>query len=178
MNTIEDQAQNAIEALLAGYGLQGAKALPLLLRVAERAHDVRSTSDAFNRVRLRSIGVEEEILNAEGGLLSESELAKALALKSQQTVRRYRETGKIFAVQEGKRNFLYPAWQVHKAAILTGLAETLAVLAAKDVSPMGVVLFFLTPAEALGGNRPLDLLRRRECEEVIQHVERYGSIGS
>lgn len=176
--TIEDQAETAIEALLAGFGLRGAKSLPLLLRVAEKAQDMTSATDAFNRVRLRSMVVEEEILGEEGGLRSDSQLAKALGLKSRQTVHNYREAGKIFAVPKGERNFLYPAWQVHKAGVLPGLAPVLEILSAKKVSPIGTVLFFLTPAEALNDKRPLDLLRRGETEEVIQHAERYGIIGS
>jgi len=134
--------------------------------------------NAFNRVRLRSIGVEEEIYGAEGGLLASSQFAKTLGLRSRQSVSSYRQTKKIFALSKRGRYFLYPAWQVHKGTLLPWLAETLSILETKKVPPMAVALFFLTPAAALDGSRPLDLLRRGKHEEVVQHAERYGEMGA
>lgn len=170
---IETQAENAIIALLKGFGLDGAKALPVLLRVAEKSGSASSNADAFNRVRLRSVGAENKILEEEGGLVSDAQFASALGLKARQSVHNYRVAKKIFALPKGGRNFVYAAWQVHKRALLPGLEETLAVLAKKRVTPIGIVLFFLTPAETLGEKRPLDLLRRGVVEEVILHARRY-----
>jgi hypothetical protein len=141
--------------------------------------DVESASTAFELVRLRSLGAEQELLAEEGGVISDAEFAHRLHLKSRQTVHNYRDAGKIFAVPKGSRNFVYPAWQIQGGALLPGLEAVLAVLRQKKkTSPAGIALFFLTPAEALDGKRPLDLLRQSETAEVIRHAQRYGVIGS
>jgi len=129
-------------------------------------------------VRLRSIGTENEILQEEGGLVSDAELAKALGLNSRQTILNYREGCKILAVPRGGRNFGYPAWQAHHGTLLPGLTNILKTLRKNKTSPLGCVLFFLTPAEALDDKRPLDLLRHGKIDEVQLHAERYGNIGS
>jgi hypothetical protein len=175
-SNLQEQASKAIEALLSGFGIRGSDKLPVLLKVAENAK--ATSDDAFERVRLRSIGVEDEILAEEGGSLSDAEFAKRLNVRSRQTVHNYREAGKIFAVASGTRNFVYPALQIHKGALLPGLTEILRILHASQTSPMGILIFFLTPAEALEDERPVDLLRRGEIDEALRHAKRYDVIGS
>jgi hypothetical protein len=170
--------ERAIEALLQGFNLRGTKALRILRRVAERVGDSSSEEEAFERVRIRSIGVDEDILAEEGGAVSDAAFAKLIGVNSRQTVHNYREAGRLFAIPRGERNLLYPVWQVHKDKLLPGLSETLKVLRAKNTPPYGIALFFLTPAEALAGKSPLDLLRRNEVPEVVLHAHRYGVIGS
>jgi hypothetical protein len=173
-----DPQEQAIEALLNGFNLRGLKALRLLRRVAERVGEATSEEEAFERVRLRSIGVGDDILSQEGGAVSDAALTKLLNVSSRQTIHNYREAGKLFAVARGERNNVYPAWQVYDHRLLPGLSDVLKILREKKVSPLGKVLFFLTPAEALAGERPLDLLRRSEVDEVVLHAHRYGVIGS
>jgi hypothetical protein len=176
---ITAEAQNAVQSLLAGYGLVGRDALSVLRSVGERmTGDVENAPTAFELVRLRSLGAESEVLAEEGGAISDAEFAKTLHLKSRQTVHNYREAGKIFAVKKGARNFVYPAWQIHNSALLPGLEAVLAVLREKKTTPIGIALFFLTPAEALDGDRPLDVLRAGEPAEVVLHAQRYGVAGS
>src|SRR3954465_525190 len=154
---ISAEAQNAVQSLLAGYGLAGREALTVLRSVGERiTRDVDNAPTAFELVRLRSLGAESEILREEGGSISDAEFAKRLHLKSRQTVHNYRETGKIFAVKKGARNFVYPVWQIRNAALLPGLEAVLKTLHERKTSPLGIALFFLTPAEALEDKRPLD----------------------
>lgn len=177
MITVE--AQNAVQSLLTGYGLAGKDALSVLRQVGERiSQDDESTATAFELVRLRSLGVEQELLSEEGGVIPDAEFAHRLHLKSRQTVHNYREAGKIFAVPKGSRNVVFPAWQIHEGALLPGLEAVLKVLREKKSSPAALALFFLTPAEALDDKRPLDLLRQGETAEVLRHAQRYGVIGS
>lgn len=173
-----DDPEKAVEALLAGFNLWGGERLRLLRRVADRVQVVPSAEDAFERVRLRSIGTENQILEEEGGLVPDVKLAKLLGVSSRQTIHNYRVTGRVLAVPRGGRNFGYPAWQVHRGALLPGLPDTLKMLRKNKTSPLGCVLFFLTPAEALDDKRPLDLLRQGKTDEVHLHAERYGHIGS
>ena len=172
-----DMQERAVEALLKGFGIRGAATLPVLRRLAEKVA-VTNENDAFERVRLRSIGVGNDTLAEEGGALSDAEFAKRLNVRSRQTIHNYREAGKIFAVSSGARNFVYPALQIHKGALLPGLAEVSRILNDSQTAPMGILLFFLTPAEALEDERPLDLLRKGEIEGVLRHAKRYDVIGS
>jgi hypothetical protein len=104
-------------------------------------------------------------------------LAKRLSV-SRSTVHNYREAGRIFALPRGPRNLVYPAWQVHEGRLLPGLEAVLKVLRGPRTSPLGLLLFFLTPAEALDDRRPLDLLRAGESDAVMAHAQRYGVIGA
>lgn len=177
VENVQEEARKAIEALFSGFGISGSAKLPVLLKVAENAI-AASEDEAFERVRLRSMGSEEKTLAQEGGTLSDAEFAKRLNVRSRQTVHNYRDSGKIFAIPSGTRNFVYPAVQIHQGELLPGLEQVLSRLHEAKHSPMGILLFFLTPAEALENERPLDLLRRGEIEEARLHAERYGVIGS
>ena len=129
---------------------------------------------AFQRVRMRSQGAEEKLLAEEGGVLSDAEFAEKLGVRSRSTIQNYREQNKIFAVPRGTRNLGYPAWQIFKKDVLPGLGETLGALAGGGPDPFSVLLFFLTPAEALGDERPLDLLRRGDVEAVVALAQYHG----
>lgn len=173
------EAQNAVQNLLAGYGLAGRDALAVLRRVGEDiARGTTDTAGAFEQVRLQSLGVEAEMLAEEGGMLSDAEFARQLGIKSRQTVHNYRQAGKLIAVPRGVRNVAYPAWQIHRGALLPGLAEVLAALRPQRLSPLARVNFFLTEAGALDDQRPLDALRAGEVAAVVAHAQRYGVIGS
>lgn len=128
---------------------------------------------AFQRVRLGSARAKEELLSEEGGVLSDAEFAKKLGIRSRTTIQNYRNQGKIVAVAHGDQNVRYPAWQIHKNELLPGLDGTLRVFAEQNVEPISIVLFFLTPAEALDNYRPLDLLRLNKVEEVRDYARHY-----
>jgi hypothetical protein len=176
--TVIDEAQNAIQSLLSGYGLAGSTALSVLRGVGERIVGAEpEPAAAFEQIRLRSLGAERDLLAEEGGTVSDADFAKLLGVKSRQTVHNYRDAGKIIAVARGSRNFQYPSWQVKSGELLPGLDQVLDILR-PNTSPIGLVIFFLTPAEALEGKRPLDLLRKSKVDEVLEHAKRYGDVGS
>ncbi len=135
---------------------------------------------AFQRVRMRSAKAEERLLGEEGGLLSDADFTKKLGVSSRSTIKNYREQLKIFAVPQGPRNFRYPAWQIHQRELLPGLQEVLQVLIGKyKMNPLGVVLLFLTKAEALEDQSPLELLRGAAADEdlinqVVEFADHYG----
>jgi hypothetical protein len=173
-----NEAENAIQRLLSGYGLAGRQALSVLRGVAERiGRTEESPASAFEQLRLRSVGAERDLLAEEGGAVADAKFAQLLGVKSRQTVQNYRDAGRILAVPRGARNFVYPVWQVKNRELLPGLEPVLRALRPRT-SPLGIVLFFLTPAEALEDKRPLDLLRKGKVDEVLEHAQRYGDIGS
>ena len=142
-------------------------------------HFVRcDREEAFMRVRRRSIGIEDKIKSLEGGCISEAEFTKRLGLRSCQTVRSYRKKLRIFAWNEGKGTFRYPAWQIYKNRLLPGLSEILAILTKKTESCFSISDFLLTESCDLGGRRPLDLLRCNRIGDVRACAARYGEIGS
>lgn len=173
------ELRNALLTFIRGANAPAKVVLEEIKNVGETiAHEDLDYDSAYNLLKIRSLGVEAEALAEEGGAVSDADFAKRLRLKSRQTVHNYRDAAKIFAVPKGTRNFVYPAWQIHRGALLKGLDRVLAVLLEKKTAPHSIVDFFLTEAEALDGKRPLDLLRAGEVDEVVLHAQRYGDIGS
>lgn len=170
---------NALTAVIEAAELATQDALHLLLVTGEKLPvDEKDQSAALARVRLRSLGAEEEVRDLEGGGLSDAEFAARLGVRARETVRNYREKGWIFAWEKDARNLRYPAWQIHDSGLLPGLAEVLAALAKHGRSAFAIANYFLSESEELGGKRPLDLLRANRVEEVKAHAERYGGIGA
>lgn len=170
---------NALTAVIEAAELATQDALHLLRLTGEKLPVGRADQNAaFERVRLRSLGVEEEVRDMEGGGLSDTEFAAALGVSARETVRNYREKGRIFAWEKDARNLRYPAWQIHEGRLLPGLAEILAVLTKRGRSAFAIANYFLSESEELDDKRPLDLLRANHVEEVKAHAERYGSIGA
>jgi hypothetical protein len=176
----DDRLVGAIVALLDIAKITGMEALSVLRKAGDSvtlSPDDRQS--AYERVRLRSIGVEDELRSEEGGGLSDAEFAAALGLGSRETVRNYREKGKIFAWAKDARNFRYPAWQVYQGELLPGLSEMLAIFAQRGRrAALSTANYFLSESEELGGKRPLDLLREGQIEAVEAHARRYGDIGA
>ncbi len=131
----------------------------------------------FKRVRLRSLGAGEELRNAEGGGLSDSEFAARLGLRSRETIRQHCKNGRIFGWLKDSRS-RYPAWQIYQKELLPGLAQVLAVLKAEELHALAVISYFLTPSYGLGEHRPLDLLREGKVADVVADAGRYGDIGA
>ncbi|HWA27446.1 MAG TPA: hypothetical protein VG734_17455 [Lacunisphaera sp.] len=132
---------------------------------------------AFERVRLRSLGVAAEITDAEGGGVTAETIAPLLGL-TRESVRRLRRRGQLIAWRKGGQRFRYPVWQAYRGAILPGLSAVLSVLVARPTSPLAMADYFLSESDELGGRRPLDLLRDKRVLEVLQHVQRYGVQGA
>jgi len=65
-------------------------------------------------------------------------------------------------------------WQFEDGNVLGGVPESLAVLnEAPWMDDWGRILFFLNPRTSLGKKRPLDLLRERNIDSVLElaHAE-------
>ena len=173
-----DSAIQILNGVLVSLGVSKPNdVLALLVEVGEiaqtnKAHDPEEA--AFQRVRLRSLAAEDKLLAEEGGGLSDAQFARLLGVRSRTTVKNYRAQNRVFAIPRGPRNLIYPAWQIHNRELLPELAQILAILSKKGISPYSIALFFLTPAEALNDRRPLDLLRENETTEVISHAHRYA----
>lgn len=174
----EERLAMALSAMINAAHVNGVEALRVMRKVSERITLPPLSADAsFERVRLRSIGVDDELRQAEGGGLSDAQFAAALGLASRETVRQYREKGKVFGWLRDTRSYRYPAWQIHRKALLPRLPEVLAVLKEKQLQPLGIMGYFLTPSDGLDDLRPLDGLRDGKVDEVLADAKRYGDIG-
>lgn len=173
----ERHLAEALSAVISATGVGGKEALRVMRAIGESI-EIDAADDAFERVQLRSLGANAELRDAEGGGLSDSEFAARLGVNARETIRQYREKGRVFAWPKDMRSYRYPAWQIHHRQLLPGLAEALAVLRAKQLEPFSIVSYFLTPSDDLGDARPLDLLREGKVAEVAADAKRYGDIGS
>ncbi len=134
---------------------------------------VRSSSPLLPAL-LRGAQAKRQLLEAEGGTLSATEVARLLR-RSRQAVDKQRRTGRLLALRAGP-SWRYPAWQFVDGQPLPGLPEVLAAL--REVSPWTAAAFLLSRNARLGGRRPVDLLRRGELDAVVRAAQAYGVHGA
>lgn len=99
--------------------------------------------------------------------------AGELTGRSRQAVERLRRDGRVLALRVG-RQWRYPAWQFDvdgPGGVLPRLDEVIAKL---FLSPEGAASWLTRPEAYLGDRRPVDLLRAREAETVLQLAEQHG----
>jgi hypothetical protein len=175
----EERLATALSAMINAAGVDAAQALRVMRKVSEEIELPAVNSDAaFERVRLQSLGADDELRNAEGGGLSDAEFARRLGISSRETVRKYRLNNTIFGYLKGLRTYRYPAWQIHHGQPLPGLDRVIGILLHKRLQPLSMIGYFLTPSSDLDENRPLDLLRKGQVEAVVADAKRYGDIGT
>jgi hypothetical protein len=175
----EERLAVALSAVINAADVDGTEALRVMRRVSEGIALPKLGADAaFERVLLRSLGADSELRAAEGGGLSDAEFAERLGLGSRETIRQYRGKGRIFGWRKDSRSYRYPAWQIHRQELLPGLAEVLAVFKEKELHPLSIIGYVLTPSDGLDDARPLDLLREGKVDEVVADAKRYGDIGA
>jgi hypothetical protein len=175
----EERLAVALSAMINAANVDGTEALRVMRKVSEKIALPKVTTDeALERVRLRSLGADDELRDAEGGGLSDAEFAARMGLGSRETIRQYREKGRIFGWLRDARSYRYPAWQIHRKQLLPGLAAVLAVLKEKEMPSLSIISYFLTPSDGLEDGRPLELLRDGKVDEVVADAKRYGDIGA
>jgi hypothetical protein len=126
------------------------------------------------RVLARGVLARRQLEQAEGGSLSSEEVAQRLGI-TRQAVDVRRQKGQLVAWRVADR-WRFPRWQFGENGLpLRGLVECLD-RAGLD-HQWAAMVFFLSPAESLGGARPLDLLRAGRTEEALAYAERYHRHG-
>jgi hypothetical protein len=93
--------------------------------------------------------------------------AADLTGRSRQALERLRRAGRLLALRTGAQ-WRYPRWQFDPDApggVLPSLDEVLRELA---LSPVGAAFWLLQPAARLSGHPPIELLRRRRSEPVVE----------
>ena len=116
-----------------------------------------------------------QLLQAEGGTLTATEVARRLGL-TRQAVEQQRRGGQLLALPSGRRGYAYPAWQFTPDGVLPGLVDTLADLQVR--SPWMRAAFFLGRNVYLDGASPLAELQRGRVAAVRRAARAYGEHGA
>lgn len=111
-----------------------------------------------------------ETLAAAGGALSSTQVAQWLAV-SRQAVEKRRRAHTLLAVRAGS-DWRYPRCQFDEAEgdVIAGLPKLLGAFA--ETGPWIALDFLLSPDEALGGETPLQALRREGFSPALERLAR------
>lgn len=134
-----------------------------------------SAADPLTPARLRGLEARDALLAAEGGVLRAEVIGARLHI-SRQAVDKRRKAGKLLAVDIGRRGYFYPAWQITDEGALPGLEDIVALLS--EHPALAKLRFFLSGNHRLGGERPLDRLRRGDVEAVRRAARTFGEQGA
>ena len=135
-----------------------------ILAVIETVARRPAAESARYAVKLHGAIQKRKILEAEGGVLGPSQVAKLLGI-SRQAVSQRRMAGKLLAVPIAG-GFTYPIWQFHDGKPIDGMEYVFAAL--DDIDPWMQMAFFLNKNGALGNHRPLDVLLRGDTDKVVR----------
>jgi hypothetical protein len=132
--------------------------------------------DPLLPARLRGLEARQQILEAEGGTMTVSEVASLLGI-TRQAVEKRRKAGKLIALSLGKRGYAYPRWQFSSDGdLLPGLEDVFGDL--EEHSPMARTIFMLNPTIRLDGERPLDVIRRGQIDDARRAAQTYLEHGA
>ncbi len=171
---------NALADAMAGdaRGLEDVASAPsdlaVLLRMLERPEALEALlgEDPLAAARLRGIEARSKLLEQEGGAVPAEELGLMLGGITPQAVNKRRKAGRLLGLPVGESRYRYPVWQVEGGQVLPGFEEVLNVFGVED--PWMRAAFFLGGNARLGGERPLDELRRGNVEAVKRAASSYG----
>jgi hypothetical protein len=136
--------------------------------------DLTTEANPLIEAQLRGVAMKREMLKAEGGTLSASELAGHLGI-SVQGVNKRRDRNRVFWLERGT-GYCYPAFQIADEGLLPGIQDVLGAFTVSD--PWMRVHFMLTADTRLDGQRPLDLLRAGDIEVVKRAAAAFGTHGA
>lgn len=142
------------------------EALEVLPKVGEEGAPGRAELEA---ARIRNLA---RVLRDRARLKEESLRAgevEDLLMVGRERLRRMREEGRILGVVRGERRpTLYPRWQFTAGGeILEGLMAVISAAREAGMGPEELHFFMTEPDERVGGEPPVELLRRGEVEKVV-----------
>lgn len=132
--------------------------------------------DKFALAVVRGMEARQKLAEAEGGSLSSEEVARLLRISKTAVLKRL-GAGRLLAWREERLQAArFPRWQFDEhGQVLAGVKEVLECLDQdQDLDAWGKILFFLQTRTALGGKRPLDLLREGKVKQVCQAAQAYA----
>ena len=124
--------------------------------------DVAAADAAWAEARSRGRRHRDAVRTMAGPLLTPRQVADHLGI-SAASVNNWRRQGRLLALQLDRHQHLYPEFQFAgdpaegEHGVVRGLDQVLAALVGQTA--WAQVVFLASPAPALGGRRPIDLLR-------------------
>lgn len=149
----------------------------MLLKILESPEALLTltATDPLASARLRGLVAKQQLLEAEGGCLSSTQVASLLGI-TRQAVDKRRRSGQLIGLPTGKNRYAYPAWQFTTAETLPGLETVLQHLQVRDAWMQ--TAFMLNGNLRLDGMSPLEALRQGKLEEVVLAAQTYGEQGA
>ena len=110
----------------------------------------------------------EDLLRAEGGCISDQEVAELLELENITIIEDWRRHRQIVAIKSDAGTWMYPVWQFARKPkrVMLGIRDCLAELDSDD--DWQTTVFFLNYMTRLAGKRPIDCLRAGKIEAAIK----------
>lgn len=148
--------------------------LAVLLRMLERpeALEALAAEDPLAAARIRGIEARRRLLEKEGGAVSAADLGRMLGGITPQAVNKRRKAGRLLGLPVGQNRFRYPVWQLEDGKVLSGFEDVLGVFGVE--SPWMRAAFLLGGNPRLGGERPLDEIKKGNVEAVKGAASAYG----
>jgi uncharacterized protein (DUF2384 family) len=188
------QAQSTIAAIGAADSVDDEAAVSPVQLVASAPADIEPDAPvtpeeladadaAWAAARARGRRHRDAVRAVAGPLLTPRQVADRLGL-SPASVNNWRRQGRLLALQLDRHQHLYPALQFAddpgqgEHGVVRGLDRALTALAGQ--TPWAQVVFLTGPAPALGGRRPIDVLRTGEpgaverVSQVAGHAFEHG----
>jgi hypothetical protein len=137
--------------------------------------DTLSVSDPLAKVKLRGIEAKMKLIDKVGGTLSGRDAAGLIGL-TRQAVDKRRSNNQLIGLTQGRRGYVYPAFQFEAGITLTGLETVLKTLSSHD--PWMQVIFFASGNDRLGGKTPIDVLRSGDVNAVLLAATAFGEHGA
>jgi hypothetical protein len=133
--------------------------------------------DARARAVLRGLEYAREDLRDAGGAYDLDQVRSVLNGVSRQAITKRVKDGSLLAVPgpNGKRS--YPTFQfTGEGTVVSGLKAVLDAFPSRN--PWMVLNFLVNPQDALGGGKPIDLLRAGDADAVVAAARRIGVQGA
>jgi hypothetical protein len=183
MQTLMRRAINAVLtfAALSEDAVMNATTAPTDLTALLRALSSGQLLDDLSVVEplapafIRGIQAQRRLLEEHGGTLTGEQVADILGI-TRQAVEKRRRAGKLLALTLGRHGYRYPVWQFTGSGVLPGFEDVLLVLSPHDEWMQ--MAFFVSGNPRLDNRTPIEMLKARKLERVLNAAEAYGKHGA
>jgi hypothetical protein len=134
-----------------------------------------AAEDPLAAAKLRGLERKRQLVDAAGGALGAQDVAELLGI-TRQAVDKRRSQNQLIALTQGKRGYIYPAFQFEEGNSLSGLRDVLEEL--KSFDPWTQLGFFVNSNDRLSGKTPAAALRAGNQSEVLRAARSYGEQGA
>jgi hypothetical protein len=146
-------------------GKAGADRIGKLTVLAFRHEFPNAIANAY----VRAIPSLRKMLADEGGSINAAETAKRLGVSRTTVMRHYREKRLVGWRDYYGAEVKFPRWQFTENGLLPGFEKVMEVFrGANCLDDIGIILFFVSQYDALGGQRPLDCLREGNVNDAVR----------